>query len=314
MGYLSRLRRELRDVPGFLKEQQIDLVHLNMHVCVGTLLSANKLGIPVVTHYRSKTNDRPKIFYDLFLPWLHRRSAAVLCISEAVARHFVRRGLQTKVRVVPNPIDLERFHRPNPSNYFSTILHFQGKKVVLFVGRIHPQKQIHVLIEAVRLLAEKERSYALAIVGEAASDSADQKYAEDLRRQGSGPDFPAPVQWIPRQSNVAPMMTSADVFVLPSVDEGFGRVVVEAMASGVPVIGANSGAIPELTGDNQYGQLVPPGHPKELACAIDQALKDSHWKGVARQAREYVVKRFSVEEHVRALEEIYDTLLRIKES
>src|SRR6185295_11881773 len=96
-------------LPQFLKTEGIRLVHINMHVAIGVLLAARKAGIPVVVHYRAKTNDRPALFFDLFLPWLYKRAGAVLCISQVVANHFVKRGLKENVSVLYNPIDFESF-------------------------------------------------------------------------------------------------------------------------------------------------------------------------------------------------------------
>jgi glycosyltransferase involved in cell wall biosynthesis len=293
-GTAAALRNDLRRLPGWLRSERIDLVHLNMHVALGPLLAARRAGIPTVVHYRAKTNDAPGPFFDRFLPWLHRRADAVVCISEATAAHFLKRGLTRGVNVLPNPVDLRRFAGGSA-----------GGRTVLFVGRIHPQKRIHVLLEALRILAAGRADLSARIVGSAAAE--DEAYAARMRSLAAAVGLP--VTWVPHVDDVGPQMRSAGVLVLPSVNEGFGRVVVEAMACGIPVVAAASGALPELLRGGELGQLVPPDRSDLLAGAIAAAVDDPRWRRVAEAARAAATENYSIERHVGRLTEIYERLL-----
>ncbi len=296
--YALQLVCEVRELERLLREWKIDLVHLNMHVALGALLAARRRGIPTVVHYRAKTNDRPKLFFDLFLPWLHRRSDAVLCISGAVARHFLSRDLGRGVHVLHNPVDLDRFLDPAPKDPF------EGRRPVLFVGRIHPQKRVHLFLEALELVAREVPDLTAAIVGGAAPE--DESYRDRLvvQSRSSG----VPIEWVAHQENVAPYVRHAGALVLPSVNEGFGRVLVEGMAAGVPVIGARSGAIPEVLEGGNWGQLVTPDSAGELAAAIVAALRDPKWREVAEEGAVHAKESFSVAAYVDKLMGIYDGL------
>lgn len=181
------------------------------------------------------------------------------------------------------------------------------RKKILYVGRVHPQKRIHLFLDAVDSLARKRSDLTCLLVGGVASDPEDQAYAARLREKSDR--LAAPVEWVGHQKNVESYMQSSSVLILPSVNEGFGRVLVEGMASGIPVVGANSGAIPEVLDGGRWGQLVPPDNADKLEEAIARALDDPAWKEVAGRAVGYAEENFSVEVHASKLTEIYDRLL-----
>jgi glycosyltransferase involved in cell wall biosynthesis len=308
LTYVRTLRTELRDLPRFLRENRIALVHLNMHVSMGPTIAAHRLSLPIVVHYRAKTNDRPAIFFDLFLPWLHRRAAEVVCISEAVANHFVRRGLAKNVTVIPNPVDLARFLDTPDENPLSHSPNLRGKRIILYVGRIHPQKRIHLLLDAVERLSRNRNDIACVVVGDAAEDRADQDYFDAQKKRSS--TLGCPVEWFARCPDVSPFMHAADVLVLPSVNEGFGRVLVEGMAAGVPLVGADSGGIPEILDGGRWGQLFEPDRSDALAEALARALDDPAWQGTAKEAVTHASETFSIDRHAGRIMEIYDRHLR----
>jgi len=101
-----------------------------------------------------------------------------------------------------------------------------------------------------------------------------------------------------------------DIFVLTSIKEHFGRVVIEAMACGKPVIATNSGAVPEIVEDKVTGILVPPEDSEKLAEAIIELLEDKEKaKEMGIAGRKRVEELFSIEKHTRQIEEVYLSLL-----
>src|SRR5580765_6368230 len=136
LSYLYDLRNEVRLLPLYLIGKEVSLVHLNMHVAIGAAVATKRAGIPVVIHYRAKTNDRPKFFFNWFLKKVHRYGDWIFCISQELAKHFSSRNLLGKYEVLYNPVDLHRFESiRKPEN---------REKCILFVGRLDPQKQIHI--------------------------------------------------------------------------------------------------------------------------------------------------------------------------
>jgi glycosyltransferase involved in cell wall biosynthesis len=138
----------------------------------------------------------------------------------------------------------------------------------VFVGALEPHKNVDVLIEAWRTVARAVPLATLHVVGEGSRAEAVERFAAEL---------PGAVRWSPRLETPALIeaIDASTALVLPSRSEGFGRVVIEALARGRAVVGARAGAIPELVDEEVSGLIVEPGDPAALAEALIRILDDS---------------------------------------
>jgi glycosyltransferase involved in cell wall biosynthesis len=141
-------------------------------------------------------------------------------------------------------------------------LGIRAARLALFVGNLVPVKAVDVLLAAWGMLRDPDA--ALRIVG----DGAERGRLEAMAARLPGVSFLGALG----QPEVARWMAAADVLVLPSRSEGMPNVVVEALASGVPVVASGVGGIGELVADGANGKLVPPGDPAALAGALSSAL------------------------------------------
>lgn len=134
---------------------------------------------------------------------------------------------------------------------------------ILYAGVLVPLKGVHYLLEALVLAVTKGADAKLRIVGRCAHRA----YGEGLRQQVKRLGLEARVTFVDEvpQPDLAEYMARAAVFVLPSTTEGLGRVVIEAMATGTPVIASRVGGLPEIVLDGETGFLVPPGDVAALA-------------------------------------------------
>jgi glycosyltransferase involved in cell wall biosynthesis len=108
------------------------------------------------------------------------------------------------------------------------------------------------------------------------------------------------------QADVAPWLASFDVFVLPSRGEHFGRVLVEAMALGKPVVATDAGGVPEIVRDGETGLLAPPADPAALAAAVARLVEDAAQRARLGEAgRRRAADEFSLERHRDALRALY---------
>lgn len=184
------------------------------------------------------------------------RAARVLvtsAYSAARARDLYR--LSRQPAVVPEPIDLPEWRRllaiyPADSPRFT----------VLFVGRMYRRKRVEVLLRAAAQLRDRIRRLEVRLVGNGPSAGALRRLARDLKLEGT-------VTWLGdiSRSSLAAEYNRAHVFCLPSVQEGFGIVLLEAMAAGTPVVASRAAAIPEVL---PHGTLVEPESPGALAAGI----------------------------------------------
>lgn len=160
--------------------------------------------------------------------------------------------------------------------------------VVLYAGRLIPEKGVDVLLEAWRSLALPPESARLLIVGLPEDTDV---YIEGLRAIS-----PPGCEWLPMVRNVVPMLQASDVLTLPSrCDEGFGRVIVEAMATGRPAVGSAAGGIPEILRGEFEGLLFARGDSAALAERL-LALRD--WRAsdpaLAAHCANHVAQNFSL--------------------
>jgi glycosyltransferase involved in cell wall biosynthesis len=171
--------------------------------------------------------------------------------------------------------------------------------VALYMGRLIPEKGVDILLEAWRMLELPPDRARLLLVGlPAVSDD----YVEGLRALA-----PPGCDWRPMQREVMPMLQASDVLVLPSRwDEPFGRVLVEAMATGRPAIGAAVGGIPEILRGEFAGLLFPRGDAAALAERL-RTLQD--WRqndpALAAHCADHVAENFSLSAYVTLLEQVF---------
>lgn len=199
----------------------------------------------------------------------------------------------SRLHVVPNGTDPERFH-PFDATSLRQSLGLVDKTVLLTVGRLVPRKGIDTTLHALPHVLRVVPNLTYLIVG----TGPDRDRLEQLATDLGVAEHVHFVGWVsaedlPRFYNVA------DAFVMPSHEtasnvEGFGIVFLEAGASGVPVVGARSGGIPDAIRDGETGLLVPPSSPSDLAAALIRLLTASEWAArLGRQARRFVVDELS---------------------
>jgi glycosyltransferase involved in cell wall biosynthesis len=220
-------------------------------------------------------------------------------ISSSTTSQLKRWAPQTTIVEFPAWTDFDTFfrsgaHRGNDS-----------ANTILFVGMVTPLKGIHYLINAFSLIAEVFRRYQLLIIGKEVNVD----YAADLRRQISKLGLENRVRLMGHmsQAELAFRMSEAAVLVLPSISEGLGRVVIEAMATGTPVIGSRVGGIPELISDGVNGFLIAPGDEKSLAEKIRILLENRvAARAMGASGRSFAVQLFSTESYVKGYRRIFE--------
>lgn len=234
----------------------------------------------------------------------HRFSDITVVGSTAVRDNLVHtygyRGEQ--VLVIPYGIDTSCFrpaHNGKPA--LPGGIPRSGEPLLVCVSRLAPHKRIDVLLNAVKLLADEGFVFSCIIVGTGHMEA-------QLKAQRDSLDLAEKVQFAGFVDDTLPYLQAADLFVLPSDEEGFGLVLIEAMACGVPCVAADSGGPRDIITHGQDGWIVERGSPERFAAAIRNALADREaLLQIGRRARETAARRFSIH---RCAEEIERQLLR----
>jgi len=228
------------------------------------------------------------------------RCDKVIAVSHALAEAAVDLGLPAKrIAIIPDGVDTAKFCPPST----------EREPLVVFVGSLIERKGVKYLIHAFSQIAQTYPAYRLAIIGEGTQHEELTRLAHSLeiinRIIFTGAQTPAQVaQWMQR----------ARLFVLPSVEEGLGVVLLEAMASGTPCIASHVGGIPDVVSPDA-GILVPAADPMALAEAMRSLLNDSdRWQALSQNARNHAVRHYSWDSIAARLMSIYrDVLISSKQ-
>jgi glycosyltransferase involved in cell wall biosynthesis len=299
---VSRLRHRLHEVsPDVLH------VHLEYSTLFG-VLAALSLPAPRPVLVASVANDPYR--QGIFHRWVGRALAPSLDlhvvhsrgIQESTLRAYA--GRPRRVEVVSLGIDLRRFERALASPERVAGYRQGAGRVVGAIGRLVPQKAMHVLLEATPTLLQADPGTRVLLVG-------DGPLRGDLQAQAEQLGIAHAVRFAGYQEDVVSAYAAMDVFVLPSRDEGFGLVFLEAMAVGVPVVGTRVIGSEDAVEDGVTGLLVPYADPAALAGAIRSILDDPGLASRLRDTAAERVRRVSSRERCAAqVEALYREILQ----
>jgi len=284
-----------------LRRERPSLIHArcaeaNFHGLLACLPGNN---VPFLAEEVGLATTRSQWAHRIFA-LLYRRASAVLHLSEEMKRGFQKAGYGGKRQeVLPYPVRPEFLQPPSPDSRDNKT--FQ----ILSVGRLVWEKAFGDLVEAAARLRDQGHDFVINLCGDGPEKENLSKKIRELSLEGKirlCGYVPGEPGWYSKH----------DLFVLPSVQEGLGLVVAEALASGVPVVATRTGGIPEILGDpSEFGTLVPPSNPKSLAEAI---LSWGRLPAVVRHQRAMagrikILQTFGPDRYLDRLEEIYGRLI-----
>ncbi|HBB32525.1 MAG TPA: glycosyltransferase family 1 protein [Cyanobacteria bacterium UBA8803] len=238
--------------------------------------------------------------------YLYRQIDMTICASDAASQSCKLLGVP-KIHTIPflgidvSTYNPKRRNRKWLEPWLSS--HEKDNKILLFLGRLGFEKRVDLLIEAFTTLKQRQPNCSLIIAGDGPSDVVTQlKYlAEPI------PDIHFTGFLLGETK--ANVLASCDVFCSPSPYETFGRTVVEAMASGVPVVSVNSGAVSEYIVNSVNGYLSPSTDSQGLADCIYKVLLTNNTKIIQRALRD--AENFSLERGCHNLNNYYQHILGI---
>jgi glycosyltransferase involved in cell wall biosynthesis len=246
--------------------------------------------------------------------YLATRVARTTVLNDDIWQAFVDRGVAPEaVTVVPDGVDLNRFGSVPDDRLAATrdAYDLDDGPIALFVGTIMPRKGVDDLIEAVVEVIH-DRGFETLQVVVAGEDELDGAYTDEVRAQivAEGLNEHVQVTGFVPDDLLPALYTLADVFVLPSREEGFGMTVTEAMAAGTPIIASDVGGLADQVTDGEQGYLVSPNAPGEVADRVARLLADADERAdFAAQARD-CARTFSWDAVGERFETIYAEVAR----
>lgn len=244
-----------------------------------------------------------RFFLPFLVKFLYPQAKAIVCVSKGVAKDLIKIvPLENKIRVIYNPVVDTRIDKltktPVNHSWFSN----PEIPVILAVGRLIKAKDYPNLLRAFNKVLEK-REARLVILGKGPEK-------EKLKNMAQNLDISKNVAFLGFQKNPYKYMKRATVFALSSFREGFGHVIVEAMACGLPVVSTDCPSGPgEIIEQGKNGILVPVGDERILAEAILKVLNNSSLSQKLSQEGKKRAQYFSVERSCKEYEKLFQEIL-----
>jgi glycosyltransferase involved in cell wall biosynthesis len=301
------LVRDLQALPALerlIRQARPDIVHTHTSKA-GFLgrLAARRARVPRIVHTPHGHvfgGYFPSLITRIFIA-LERRAARwtdrIITLSDEEARDHLRHGIGSSGQylTIPSGVDLGPVLDAEPVRPVS------GGPVIGTVARLVPIKGLEYLIDAAPGILREAPAARFLIVGDGelrpalAARARDRGVADRVHFTGYREDVPA-------------LIAGMDLFALPSLNEGMGRVLVMAMALGKPIVATRVGGVPELLAGGEAGLLVPPADPAALAEAICRLLRAPATASALGEAGRRRASRYSAESMVKALAELYRQL------
>jgi len=257
------------DVLRHVEDESPDVLHLATPGPVGMcgLAAGALLGIPVIGSYHTELGPYAlQLTRDLvvaeamgiYVDWFYRRCRIVLAPTPSVADALMERGVTDRPAVWSRGVDTVMFTPSRRREDLRRQILDGGTFLLLYVGRVSHEKRLDTLLSAFAKVSPAVPGARLAIVGDGPA------------RPGLEREAPAGTRFLGelQGASLAEVFASADVFCFPSTTDTFGQVILEAGASGLPVVAAAAGGAVDLVRHRVTGLLVPPDDPDELAGAL----------------------------------------------
>jgi glycosyltransferase involved in cell wall biosynthesis len=305
-----RTRPTAAFIATLIEDQHIDLVHLNDAIPLAEpgILAATRRRRPSIVTVRSFHR------LDGFHRLISRFPAAGILTSRPLQQDQHEQGVHfRRERIIPNAIDLAQFEQPVVRTAVRTAFGLEADaRIVAVVGRIMRRKGLDVFIRAMaQVAAQQPRAHGLIIGGEDSAESGLTAELEALARQLGVADR---IHFTGHRTDAPRLLLASDLLCfVPTRPEPFGRTLIEGMAAGLPVVGARSGAIPDIIVENETGLLVPPGDADAQASAIIQLLADpGQARALGAAGKRRAAAKYSIERQIGQLAALYDEIASLE--
>jgi glycosyltransferase involved in cell wall biosynthesis len=324
LRHLVRDLRPFSDLATFfsllriIRREKPDIVHT--HTSKSGILgrwAARFCRVPIIVH-----TPHGHVFWGYFNSWqtklfivLERWTARItnaivtLTPQEKDDHLRFRIALEEKFAIIHSGVDLRTFRADlyQPSETKALLGIPPEMTVVGTVGRLTPVKGQEVLIRAASELIRRGEKIFLVLLG-------DGELRRDLEELSLRLDIAGHVRFLGWRPDVARVMAACDIFCLPSRNEGMGKVLVEAMAMGKPIIASSIGGIPDIVRSGENGILVPASDAAAWAEAIARLCRDPEERSRMGDAGMQMAPRYSSEEMIKRIDQLYRKLLNENKS
>ncbi len=289
--------------------EKLDLIHAHYaipHATAAVLakqILKNDIKIVTTLHGTDITLVGLEPSFEPLMKFSIESSDAVTAVSRFLRDETVNNyDVEKEIEVIPNFVDTETF-RPIDSRNRRRLLAPNGEKLLVHTSNFREVKRVKDAIRALKVMLDHGVKAKLLLIGDGPDRGECQALAREL-------GIWQQTRFLGKQTELASLLSSSDVFVIPSGNESFGLSALEAMACGVPVVSSDVGGLPELNIDGETGFVVPVGDVDALADRMMNLLGDRQLHArMAKAAYRRATEEFTKERIVPMYEAIYERVL-----
>ena len=248
----------------------------------------------------------PKIDIMRYATWYYNRCDLLTTPSHYLLEDMKLKGLKKPAQVISNPIDSSFFKKIGIKNTLKKSLGF-SPFTILYAGRLSSEKCVDLLIDPFISFAKKAPDASLVIVGHG---TLRKSLEQQAHASGLGKRIKIMGPFMGKNKNILfDIFQASDVFIMPSTSETQSMAVLQAMASGLPIIAADAGALSEIVGVER-GLLFTPGHTKEIRACFEKLYREKNLRESFIDNEQTFIKKFSVSNITDIWEKTYKSILK----
>jgi glycosyltransferase involved in cell wall biosynthesis len=291
-----------------IKNEEIDIIYTNTITIISGAIAAYIVNIPHIWHIREIISGNPNLQF--FLPnntclkFIAKRSNTIIANSNATAEQFHIFNIPYKLRIIYNAVDIEKFGLNRNKLKINNIKPIDW--MVAVVGSLQKRKAQDDAIRAIKKVDRYIPNIKLLLIGDG-----NETYENYLKKLSVRLNISEKVIFTGYRNDIQKILPHCKVILIPSWNEPFGRVAIEAMAARVPVIGSNSGGIKEIIKDGITGYLVPPKSPDNIAEKLIYLFRNPNIvKDLGINGKKVATQKFNVESYVNNIEKVIQEIVK----
>jgi len=296
----------ISEIAGIYRKRKIDIVIANVgkDIRLAGLAAKFVSGVSVIALHQVdreiKNNLRYRITYNSL--------ADMIVVNSFATKNTLLKSaawlLDEKIKVVYHGIDYEKYSVTNTKNIRTELGLSQQDFIIGFVGRLNVQKGVKYMLDAFKLVAEEFKNVHLVIAGTGELERMVKEFATKFNLEDR-------IYLLDFRKDIPDLMRTFDIFLLPSLWEGFGIVLIEAMAAGKPVVATSTSSIPEIVEDNRSGILVPPENTGAISNALKKLISEPELRiKYGKEGQKIVREKFTIERMINDYEKIFYELAK----
>ena len=292
-----------------VEKESIDLLHINTAAVLEGIYIKRKFKIPLIWHIHEIIVN-PRFMHKLLSFLISKSADEVISVSNAVKEHLENTGyFKKEVNVIYNGVDNSIFSPQNESDYIRKEFNIpKDSKIVGMIGRVNAWKGQKDFLKAIEMILDKHSNVYAMLVG--GVFEGEEWRINELKNTINNMKHKDRVIFSDYRKDTKNIYNLYDIFVLPSINpDPLPTVVLEAMASGKPIVGYRHGGICEMVKEEYNGLLANVGDTNDLSYKIDKIVSDDKLQiFMSENSLNRQIQMFSLKSYINNFEKIYETI------